>query len=42
MTWAEKRNIRLENIQTGKPQQNAYIDRFNRTVRGAWLGQAYL
>jgi putative transposase len=24
---------------TGKPQQNAYIERFNRTVRGEWLGQ---
>ena len=39
MTWAEKRNIRLEHIQPGKPQQNAYIERFNRTVRGEWLGQ---
>jgi transposase InsO family protein len=33
MTWAEKRNIRLEHIQPGKPQQNAYIERFNHTVR---------
>ena len=24
---------------TGKPQQNAYIERYNRTVRGEWLGQ---
>ena len=39
MTWAEKRNIRLEYIQPGKPQQNAYIERYNRTVRGEWLGQ---
>lgn len=39
MAWAEKRNIRLEHIQPGKPQQNAYIERFNRTVRGEWLGQ---
>ena len=38
MTWAEKRNIRLEYIQPGKPQQNAYIERYNRTVRGEWLG----
>ena len=22
-----------------KPQQNAYIERYNRTVRGEWLGQ---
>lgn len=39
MTWADKRNIRLEYIQPGKPQQNAYIERYNRTVRGEWLGQ---
>ncbi|MDR6264842.1 putative transposase [Roseobacter sp. N2S] len=39
MAWAEKRNIRLEHIQPGKPPQNAYIERFNRTVRGEWLGQ---
>jgi len=39
MTWAEKRGVRLEYIQPGKPQQNAYIERFNRTVRGEWLGQ---
>jgi putative transposase len=25
MTWAEQRKIRLEYIQPGKPQQNAYI-----------------
>ena len=39
MAWAEKRNIRLQYIQPGKPQQNAYIERYNRTVRGEWLGQ---
>jgi len=27
MEWAEKRNVRLEYIQPGKPQQNAYIER---------------
>lgn len=35
--WAKKRNIRIEYIQPGKPQQNAYIERYNRTVRYDWL-----
>ncbi len=39
MEWAEKRGIRIEYIQPGKPQQNAYIARYNRTVRREWLDQ---
>ena len=39
MEWAEKRRIRLEHIQPGKPQQNAYVERYNRTVRYDWLAQ---
>ena len=31
--------IRLEFIQAGKPQQNAYIERYNRAVRYDWLAQ---
>ena len=31
--WAQDRGIRIEYIQPGKPQQNAYVERFNRTVR---------
>ena len=38
-TWAERRDIRLEYIEPGKPQQNAYIERYNRTVRYDWLAQ---
>jgi putative transposase len=38
-SWAERRDIKLPYIQPGKPQQNAYIERYNRTVRYDWLGQ---
>ena len=37
--WAEQRDIKLAFIQPGKPQQNAYIERYNRTVRYDWLAQ---
>ena len=37
--WAAKNGIQLEFIQPGKPQQNAYIERYNRTVRYDWLNQ---
>ena len=36
--WASKHHITLCYIQPGKPQQNAYIERYNRTVRNEWLG----
>ncbi len=39
MAWAKKHRITLDYIQPGKPQQNAYIERYNRTVRGEWLAQ---
>lgn len=39
IAWAAKRQIRLEHIQPGKPQQNAYVERYNRTVRYEWLAQ---
>ena len=32
-----KRGIRIEFIQPGQPQQNAYVERYNRTVRYDWL-----
>jgi putative transposase len=39
--WAARRQIRIDYIQPGKPQQNAYVERFNRTVRYEWLSQYY-
>jgi putative transposase len=38
-TWAESEKIKIEYIQPGKPYQNAYIERYNRTVRYDWLAQ---
>ena len=35
--WAEKHKIAIKYIQPGKPTQNAYIERYNRTVRHEWL-----
>ena len=37
--WAFKRGVVLDFIQPGKPQQNAYVERYNRTVRYDWLNQ---
>jgi len=39
MSWAERRGIHLEYIQPGKPHQNGYVERYNRTVRYDWLSQ---
>lgn len=35
--WANRQQITLLYIQPGKPTQNAYVERFNRTVRHEWL-----
>lgn len=37
--WAEEHYIDLRFIQPGQPQQNAYVERFNRTARHEWLNQ---
>jgi putative transposase len=41
MEWAANHQIHTQHIQPGKPQQNAYVERFNRTVRYEWLSQHY-
>lgn len=33
MPRAEQQNIGIEHIQPGKPQQSAYVERYNRIVR---------
>ena len=40
MAWANKRGIKFEVIQSGSPQQTAYLERYNRTVRYGWLAHS--
>lgn len=39
ITWAENAGMAIRYIQPGKPNQNAYIERFNRTYREEVLNQ---
>ena len=41
-TWAETRSIWIDYIQPGEPQQNAYIERYNRRVSHECLDQNIL
>ena len=38
-SWASKHDIRIEYLQPGKPQQNVYIERANRTIRHSWVSK---
>ena len=35
-TWAKRKGIWLKFMQQGDPQQNAYVELYNRTVRDDW------
>ncbi len=37
--WAQRNRIRIEYIQPGNPQQNAYVGRANRTIRYSWVSK---
>lgn len=38
-SWAEEAGMAIQYIQPGKPDQNAYVERFNRTWRDELLDQ---
>ncbi|KZL23321.1 Integrase core domain protein [Pseudovibrio sp. WM33] len=38
LSWASSQGIEIRHIQPGKLAQNAYVERYNRTVRQEWLG----
>lgn len=40
LQWAKKHQIEIRHIQPGKPAQNGFIERFNRTYREMLIGLA--
>ena len=38
----EAQGVGLKHIQPGKPQQNAYVERYNRTISYYWLNHYLL
>ena len=38
-SWAKQAGMAIQYIQPGKPNQNAYVERFNRTYREELLNQ---
>lgn len=41
LTWATENGVTINHIEPGKPAQNGYIERFNRTYREDVLDQYY-
>jgi putative transposase len=43
MAWQARHHsshgVTIQHIQPGQPRQNAYTERYNRTVRHEWLDQ---
>lgn len=37
--WALDQGITISYIESGNPQQNAYVERYKRTMRYDWLSQ---
>ena len=37
IAWAKKQSIGIKYVQPDKPQQNAYVERYNRPIRYDWL-----
>jgi putative transposase len=37
--WCEDQGVFIDYIETGKPNQNAYIERFNRSYRNEVPGR---